>query len=37
MYIPDYELLKTLLDKCQKSRVSEEPSTIDMLNGIKEC
>ena len=37
MYFPNYEFQKTLLDKCLKSRVSEDPVRIKMVNGIKQC
>ena len=28
---------KKLLDKCLESRISEDPSTSNMVNGIKQC
>ena len=37
MYIRKYRLLKTLLDKYLKSRVSKNPSTHSMANGSKHC
>ena len=37
MYFPKYCLRKTWLDKCLKSRVSEDPSTDNMSNGSKHC
>ena len=37
MYLRKYELQKKFLDKCVKSRVSEDPSTSNMVNGIKQC
>ena len=37
MYFPKYRLRKTWLDKCLKSRVSEDPSTDNMANGSKHC
>ena len=37
MYFRNYAFRKTLLDKCLKSRVSEDPSTYYMENGIKKC
>ena len=36
MYLRKYEFQKTSLDKCLKSRVSEELSTSNMVNGIKQ-
>ena len=36
MYFPKYRLRKTWLDKCLKSRVSEDPSTDNMANGSKQ-
>ena len=32
---PNYGFRKTLLDKCLKSRISEERLTSNMVNGIK--
>ena len=37
MYFGNYGFRKTLLDKCLKSRVSEDSSTSNMVNGIKQC
>ena len=37
MYFRKYRLQKTWLDKCLKSRVSQEPSTNNMANGSKYC
>ena len=37
MYFLNHELRKTLLDKYLKSRVSDDPSTSNMVNGIKQC
>ena len=37
MYFRNYGFRKRLLDKCLKSRVSEDPSTTNMINGIKQC
>ena len=37
MYFLNYGFRKTLLDKCLKSCVSEDPSTSNMVNGIKQC
>ena len=37
MYFRTYGLGKTWVDKCLKSPVSEEPSTIHMANGPKRC
>ena len=37
MYFQNEGLRKTLLDKCLKSRVSEEPSTGNITNGLKHC
>ena len=36
MYLTNYGFQKTLLDKCLKSRVSEDPSTSNMINAIKQ-
>ena len=36
MYFGIYGFEKTLLDKCLKSRVSGDPSTSNMVNGIKQ-
>ena len=33
----NYGFRKTLLDKCLKNRVSEDPWKSKMLNGIKQC
>ena len=33
----NYGFRKALLDKCLKSRVSEDPSTSNIANGIKQC
>ena len=35
MYFSTYGLRKTWLDKCPKSPLSEDPSTINMVNGLK--
>ena len=35
MYLWQYRLRKTWLDKCLKSRVSDDPSTDNMANGSK--
>ena len=35
MYLRNYELRKTWLDKCLKSPVSEDPLTDNILNGPK--
>ena len=32
-----YRLRKRRLDKCLKSRVSEDPQTDNMANGLKHC
>ena len=32
-----FRLRKTWLDKCVKSPVSEDPSTSNMVNGLKDC
>ena len=37
MYFPNYRLLKTWLDKYQKSSASEYPWTRDMANLTKHC
>ena len=37
MHFQNYELRKTRLDNCLKSRVSESPSTSNMVNGPKHC
>ena len=37
MYFPKNQLRKTWLDKCLKSRVSEDPLTDNMANGTKHC
>ena len=37
MYFPKYRLQKTWLDKCLKSRVSEESWTENMENWSKQC
>ena len=37
MYFPKYHLKKTWLDKCLKSRFSEDPSTDKMVNRRKHC
>ena len=37
MYFRNYELQKTFLDKCLKSRFSEDLWTSNMVNGIKKC
>ena len=35
MYFRNYGLLKTWLDNCLKSPVSEDSSTSNMVNGLK--
>ena len=35
MYFSTYGLRKTSLDKCPKSPLSEDPSTSNMVNGLK--
>ena len=37
MHFGNYGFQKTLLDKCLKSRISEDPSTINMVNRMKQC
>ena len=37
MYFGNYGFRKTLLEKCLKSRASEDPSTSKIINGIKQC
>ena len=37
MYLGNYGLQKTWLEKCLKGPVSEHPSTINMLKGPKHC
>ena len=37
MYFQNYGFRKTFLDKYLKSRASEDPSKINMVNGIKQC
>ena len=37
MYFWTYGLSKTFLDKCLKTSVSEDPSTSDIINGLKHC
>ena len=37
MSFGNYGIRKTLLDKCLESRISEDPSTSNMVNGIKQC
>ena len=37
MYFQTNGLRKTLLDKCLKSPVSEDPSTGNVVNGLKQC
>ena len=37
MYFRNYGFQKVLLDECLKSRVSEEPSKSNMVNGPKHC
>ena len=37
MYFPKYRLPKIWLDKCLKSRVSEDSWTNNMANGSKHC
>ena len=37
MYFRNYAFRKTLLDKFLKSRVSEDLSTSNMVNGINQC
>ena len=36
MYFLNYGFRKALLGKCLKSRVSEDPWTSNMVNGIKQ-
>ena len=36
MYFQNSELRETLLDKCLKSRASEEPWTDNITNGLKD-
>ena len=35
MYFRNYKLPKTWLEKCLKSPISEDPSTRNMVNGLK--
>ena len=37
MYFWAYGIRKTLLDKCLKSPVSEDPSTSNIVKGRKHC
>ena len=37
MYFQNYVFQKMLLEKCLECRASEDPSTINMVNGIKQC
>ena len=37
MFLGNYRLQKTWLDKCLKSLVLEDPSTSDMVNASKHC
>ena len=37
MYSLNYRVLKTWLDNCLKIRVSEDPETDNMANGLKQC
>ena len=37
MYFRKYRLRKKWLDKCLKSRVSEDPSNGNIANGSKHC
>ena len=37
MFFRNYGFQKILLDKCLKSDVSEDPSTSNMVNGIRQC
>ena len=37
MYFSTYGLRKTWLDKCVKRTVSEDPSTTNMVNLLKNC
>ena len=37
MYFRNSGLRKTSLDKCLKSRVSEDPWTHNITNGLKHC
>ena len=37
MYLQNYWLRKRSLDKCLKGRVSDDPSTDNMANGLKNC
>ena len=37
MYLRNYRLQKTRLVKCWKSPISEHPSIVNMLKGLKHC
>ena len=37
MYFGNYGLQDTCLDKCLKSPVSENPSTVNMLKDPRDC
>ena len=37
MYFGNYGFRKTLLDKCLKRRGLDDPSTSNIVNGIKKC
>ena len=37
MYFEKSRLLKIWLDKCLKTRVSDDPYTDNMANGLKHC
>ena len=37
MFFQEYRLRKTWLGKFLKGRVSEDPSTDNMANGLKQC
>ena len=37
MFLQNYGLRKTWLDKCLKTLASDDPSTSNMVNGTKHC
>ena len=37
MFLQNYELRKTWLEKCLKTLASDDPSTSNMVNGTKHC
>ena len=37
MYFPKHRLRKIWLDKCLKSRVSQDPKKENMANGLRHC